>query len=114
MNKYQQTRYLIQQLFHGVILPQQVVDLILAVNRWLALTGAAEILGHLTRIVLIFLKVPPLRQLHGKMRNMRHIQTQGLYFIKQSDRSLSKQVCFIILLTVQAFPSLPRRCIPSI
>lgn len=80
LNKYQQAGYLIKQLFHGVILPQQVVDLILAVNRCLAFTGAAEILGHLTGVVLIFLKVPPLRQLHGKMRNMRHTNTKSVFY----------------------------------
>lgn len=57
-------QYLINEFFHGVVLPQQVVDLILAVHRGLALAGAAEILGHLTRVVLIFFKLPPLGQLH--------------------------------------------------
>lgn len=57
-------QYLIKEFFHGVVLPQQVVDLILAVHRGLALTGAAEILGHLTRVVLILFKLPPLGQLH--------------------------------------------------
>lgn len=58
-------QHLIKEFFHGVVLPQQVVDLILAVHRGLALTGAAEILGHLTWVVLILFKLPPLSQLHG-------------------------------------------------
>ena len=57
-------QYLIKEFLHGIILPQQVVDLILAVHRRLALTGAAKILGHLTRVVLILFKLPPLGQLH--------------------------------------------------
>lgn len=58
-------QYLSEEFFHGVILSQQVEDLILAVHRGLALTGAAEILGHLTWVVLILFKLPPLGQLHG-------------------------------------------------
>lgn len=58
-------QYLIKEFFHGVVLPQQVVDLILAIHRQLALTRAAEILCHLTRVVLILFKLPPLGQLHG-------------------------------------------------
>lgn len=55
--------YLTQEFFHGVILSQQVVDLILAVHGRLAFTGAAEVLGHLTVVVLVFFKLPPLGQL---------------------------------------------------
>lgn len=57
--------YLTQQFLHGVILSQQVVDLIMAVHGRLALTGAAEILGHLTRVVLILLKLSTLGELRG-------------------------------------------------
>lgn len=63
-------QYLIKEFFHGVVLPQQVVDLILAIHRGLALTGAAEILGHLTWVVLILFKLPPLGQLHGSEGDM--------------------------------------------
>lgn len=59
------TNYLIKHFFHGVVFPQQVEDLILTVHRRLTLTGAAEILGHLTRIVLILFELPPLGQLCG-------------------------------------------------
>lgn len=62
--KIEEARYLGEELFHGAVLPQQVVDLLLAVHRGLALAGAAEILRHLSRIVLVLFKVAPLGQLH--------------------------------------------------
>lgn len=58
-------QYLSKQFFHGVVLPHQVVDLVLAVHRWLALTGTAKILGHLIRVVLILFKFSPLGELNG-------------------------------------------------
>lgn len=64
--------YLTQEFFHGAVLSQQVVDLILAVHGCLALTGAAEVLGHLTLVVLVLLKLPPLGQLHmDKLENIK-------------------------------------------
>lgn len=63
-NSNTSVRHLSQEFLHGAVLSQQKVDLILAVHRLLALTGAAEVLGHLTRVILILLKLPPLGQLH--------------------------------------------------
>lgn len=63
LRDFPKVHYLTQQFLHGVVLSQQVVDLIMAVHRRLALTGAAEILGHLTRIVLILLKLSTLGKL---------------------------------------------------
>lgn len=62
---FPKVHYLTQQFLHGVILSQQVVDLIMAVHGRLALTGAAEILGHLTRVVLILLKLSTLGELRA-------------------------------------------------
>lgn len=58
-------QYLIKKFFHGVVLPHEEVDLVLAVHRRLALTGTAEILGHLIWVVLILFKFSPLGELHG-------------------------------------------------
>ena len=57
------TDYLIEEPLHGVVLPHEVVDLILAVDRLDTLTGAAEVLRHLTRVVVLLLKPTPLGQL---------------------------------------------------
>lgn len=71
--------YLTQELFHGAVLSQQVVELILAVHGRLALTGAAEVLGHLTLVVLVLLKLPPLGQLHkDKLENIKSTCCAGL------------------------------------
>lgn len=65
MEERRLVQYLIKEFFHGVVLSHQVVDLVLTVHRWLALTGAAEILGHLIWVVLILFKMSPLGELHG-------------------------------------------------
>lgn len=70
--------YLIKEFFHGAVLPHQVVDLVLAVHRRLALTGAAEILGHLIWVVLILFKLAPLGELHGGECDMFGCKTSHL------------------------------------
>lgn len=57
------TDYLTEEPLHGVVLSQEIVDLILAVDRLDTLTGAAEVLRHLTRVVVLLLKPTPLGQL---------------------------------------------------
>lgn len=83
-------QYLIKELLHGAVLAQQVVDLILAVHRGLALTGAAEVLGHLTRVVLILFELPPLGQLHdGEYKKKEKYNALQLVSAKDTSHTLA-------------------------
>ena len=54
------TDYLIEEPLHRVVLSQEIVYFILAVDRVDTLTGAAEVLRHLAKAVLLLLNPTPL------------------------------------------------------
>lgn len=61
-----QVPYLCQQLLHGVLLPNQLVELLLAVHRVVAPARAAEIFCHVAQSLVFFFKGLPLPELQAQ------------------------------------------------
>lgn len=56
--------HLCKQLYHGVLFPQQLVDLLISVHcRVKVLAGAGKIFGHVADFLFLFFKSLPLSDL---------------------------------------------------